>query len=76
MQVLQTPPPEPDALALAILVVGHAVACVVAAAVAEGAAGRWLRATRVAVGERRSRSRSPPWRSSRTRSGCSARSSP
>ncbi|MFC7068500.1 hypothetical protein [Halobaculum lipolyticum] len=50
MNVLQSGALVATGPALVVWLVGHLAACVVAAAAAEGAAGRWLRPVRIAVG--------------------------
>ncbi|GAA0258553.1 hypothetical protein [Halobaculum roseum] len=50
MNPLQGGAPEPNALALTVIAGGHLLACLVAAAVADGAAGRRLRPARAIAG--------------------------
>ena len=50
MNALQVGATGVNELALAVHIVGHLLACLVAAAVADGAAGRWLRPVRTVVG--------------------------
>ncbi|QZP37954.1 hypothetical protein [Halobaculum magnesiiphilum] len=50
MNPLQGGAPEPNVLALTVWAVGHFLACLVAAAVADGAAGRRLRPARAIAG--------------------------